>query len=514
VESASVSQPTGPEVGDKGLKKNAIGFVSSVVIGVASTAPGYSLAAVLGFVVLAVGVQAPAIMWLAFVPMLFIAAAYYFMNRADPDCGTTFTWMTKGMGPYWGWMGGWAIVAADILVMANLAQIAGLYTFLLFGWDSAADSTVAVTIVGVLWIVIMTAIVVIGIELSAKTQWYLLGAEYTILVVFAIVALIKVYSDNATPASQHVSASWFSPGAVNGGTSAIVAGVLLAVFIYWGWDSTVTVNEETTDSARTPGLAAITSTIILVAVYVLVATAAVAYAGTKALTSDANIDDVLSFLGTDVFGSPWDKLLIIAVLTSAAASTQTTILPTARTALSMARKQAIPERFGEVHPRFLTPAVASIWMGALSILWYVPIAFISNNVIFDTVTGLGLMISFYYGFTGFACAIYYRHELFKSVKDFVFIGVAPVIGGLMLSYLFIKSCVNYVEDPKGNSADGLTSWLGVSPPMVIGLGFLALGVVLMVYWRIRHKAFFAENHPETVDPAILAAAPASGSGKK
>jgi amino acid transporter len=92
---------------------------------VSSTAPGYSLAASLGLVVAAVGVQAPAIMLLAFLPMLFIAASYYYMNRADPDAGTTFSWVTRAMGPWLGWLGGWAIIVADVIVMANLSQIAG-----------------------------------------------------------------------------------------------------------------------------------------------------------------------------------------------------------------------------------------------------------------------------------------------------------------------------------------------------------------------------------------------------
>ncbi len=132
--------PAGSAPGEKGLKTGALGFVSNVVIGVASTAPGYSLAASLGLVVAVagVGLQAPAVLLAAFVPMLFIAASYYYMNRADPDCGTTFSWVTRAMGPWAGWMGGWAIVVADVIVMANLAQIAGLYSFLLVGWQSAA----------------------------------------------------------------------------------------------------------------------------------------------------------------------------------------------------------------------------------------------------------------------------------------------------------------------------------------------------------------------------------------
>jgi amino acid transporter len=243
--------PAGSRPGEKGLKTGALGFVSNVVIGVASTAPGYSLAASLGFVVAigGVGLQAPAVLLVAFLPMLFIAAAYYYMNRADPDCGTTFSWVTKAMGPWAGWLGGWAIIVADVIVMANLAQIAGLYTFLLVDWQSAADSTAAVTAVGVAWIAIMTAICVIGIELSARTQVGLLGAELITLALFAIVALVQIAGGNAGPDAVDPSFGWINPFEIDS-FDALVSGVLIAVFIYWGWDSTVTVNEESENSPR------------------------------------------------------------------------------------------------------------------------------------------------------------------------------------------------------------------------------------------------------------------------
>src|ERR1044071_10239106 len=128
------------------LKRNAVGDAASVVIGVASTAPGYSLAAVLGLIVAVsgVGVHAPGVLIVSFVPMLLVALGYKYLNKADPDAGTTFSWATRAFGPATGWLGGWAIIVADLIVMANLAQIAGLYSFLLVGWQSAADSTFAV----------------------------------------------------------------------------------------------------------------------------------------------------------------------------------------------------------------------------------------------------------------------------------------------------------------------------------------------------------------------------------
>jgi amino acid transporter len=393
-------------------------------------------------------------------------------------------------------MGGWAIIVADVLVMANLAQIAGLYSFLLVGWQSAADSTLAVTIVGVVWIMIMTAICYIGIELSARTQVGLLGAEVVTLAAFVVVALIKVAGGDAGPHAVDPSLSWLNPFAIHD-FSALVSGVLLGIFIYWGWDSTVTVNEESADPTEGPGKAAVLATIILLVIYVLVSIAAQAFAGPKELIDNA--DDVLSALGTEVFGSPLDKILIIAVLTSAAASTQTTILPTARTSLSMAYAKAMPSSLARIHPRHLTPSVSTVLMGALSIVWYVFLTIVSTNILADSLLALGLMIAFYYALTGFACTWYYRRELTRSVKSFLLIGVAPMLGGLILAAVFFKSCYDLSKPANSDSGD---SWIGLGPPLVIGVGFLLFGVVLMLLWRFTGHIEFFQRQLEVVDPEI------------
>ena len=144
---------------DKGLKQNAVGMLSSIVIGIASTAPAYSLAVTLGLVtaVAGMGLKSPAIMIVSFVPMILIASSYYYLNKADPDCGTTFSWVTRAMGPRTGWVTGWVMVAADIIVMASLAQITGAYFFYLFGLDSLASSLFWVTLVGVVFLIVMCA---------------------------------------------------------------------------------------------------------------------------------------------------------------------------------------------------------------------------------------------------------------------------------------------------------------------------------------------------------------------
>jgi amino acid transporter len=405
------------------------------------------------------------------------------------------------MGPWLGWQGGWAIVVADVLVMPSLASVAGIYTFSLFG--NGSPSTFDVTVVGIAWIVIMTAICYIGIELSARTQQFLLAMEFTTLVIFAVVALVKVYTSHPAHSIQP-AASWFNPFDISN-LGALNGGILLAVFIYWGWDSGVSVNEETEDSSTAPGRAAIVSTFVLVAIYLLVSTAAQSFGGVASLASHPT--DVLAPLGKGVLGSPLDKLLVIAVLSSASASTQTTILPTARTTLSMARAKALPKPFGNVHPRFLSPGFSTIAMGTASTLVYVLLAVTSPaNLIGDAFTSLALTIAFYYGFTGFACVIFYRRELFKSVKNFVYIGLLPFFGGAVLTFVLIKAIVTYSAPHAGFAKP----FLGIGSPVAIALLTIIMGIIFMFIQRVTMPEFFRRK-PEVADPALVASSPAGRS---
>jgi len=508
--SSTVTPAGGGTVETKGLKPGALGLVSSIVVGMASTAPAYSLAASLGFIVasggaILAGVKAPGIMLLAFVPMFFIAIAYQELNKAEPDCGTTFTWASRAFGPITGWMGGWGIIAADVIVMANLAQIAGSYSFTLlgeFGVPGAADLSSNViwsTIAGLAWIAIMTYICYRGIEISARLQYFLLSIEVVVLIIFAVVALVKVYGGSAEPYSLTPSLDWFNPFTLDFG-SVIAPAMLVAIFIYWGWDTAVSVNEESADPAKTPGRAAILSTVLLLVTYALVSTAAVAFAGVGTdgvgLGAAANASDVFSAIGPALFGdSVIGKILLLllaaSILTSAAASTQTTILPTARTALSMAVYKAVPARFARIHPKFLTPTWATIGMGVISAAFYLLFTLISPSLLLALIGSIGLMIAFYYGLTGFACVWFYRKTLFSSVRSFFMRGLFPLAGGVMLAAVFVYGLISFAApdwlvDGDGNSV----TIFGIGAVAVVGIGALVLGAILMGIWALRHPDFF------------------------
>jgi hypothetical protein len=226
----SAGNPAGAAVeskaGAKGLRRGAIGLTSGVVIGLASAAPAYSLAASLGVLVVLVGEKAPAVMLVAFVPMVLIAVAYKELNKAEPDCGTTFTWAGRAFGPWVGWMGGWTAILACIICLASLAQIAGAYTFYVLGLDELGDSSLWSTAIGVVWIMLMTWLSYRGVEVSARLQAALLSVELVLLAILTQLALVKVLSGDAIGRAADPQLSWLWPGGL--GVTQLADAVLIA----------------------------------------------------------------------------------------------------------------------------------------------------------------------------------------------------------------------------------------------------------------------------------------------
>ncbi|MEO8906844.1 MAG: APC family permease, partial [Microbacteriaceae bacterium] len=326
--------------------------------------------------------------------------------------------------------------------------------------------------------------------------------------------LVRVYTGTAESYSLTPALNWFNPFALNF-SDAIAPAILVAVFIYWGWDSAVSVNEETSNPSKTPGRAAVISTFLLLGTYAIVTIAAVAFAGvgTKGvgLGNPANANDVFSAIGPALFGNSvlghiCLMLLAASILTSASASTQTTILPTARTSLSMAVYKAVPEKFARIHPRYLTPTWSTVAMGLVSAAFYLLFTLISPSLLLALIGSIGLMIAFYYGLTGFACVWFYRKTLTTSFRNFVMRGVYPLVGALMLVAAFIYGLIQFAAPDWLQDANGKNVTIfGIGAEAVVGVGALLIGVVLLIVWRlIRPEYFRGETLPIRTHTLALA----------
>ncbi|MGK5173920.1 APC family permease [Geodermatophilus sp. CPCC 205761] len=490
----------------KGLSTNSVGLLASVVLGVSSIAPVYALTATLGPTVTEVGLQMPAVFLAGFLPMLLVAYAYRELNRVAPDCGTSFTWTTKAFNPYVGWLCGWGALLATIIVLSNLAGVAVSFFYLLLGELTGSESVAALgddRLVNVLtcvaFVALATWITYRGVEVTKRVQYVLVGFQLVVLAVFAVTALVKAGS---APGSIPFEASWLDPTAITS-FSAFTAGLSLSIFIYWGWDTCLTVNEETAGSARTPGRAALLTMVVIIVTYLGVAIAVQMYAGVggegTGLGNPETEDNVFAALAGPVMGPGLAFLLFLAVVASSASSLQTTFLPPTRTLLAMATYGAVPKRLADVHPRYLTPSTATLVAGVGTAVVYVGMTLISENVLIDTIYALGLMICFYYGLTAYACVWYFRRELRRSARDLVFKGVLPLAGALMLTAVFVQTAVDTLDPAYGSGS----SVLGIGSVFVIGIGLLLLGAVLMVAWRARHPEFFRGETLRTDTPSLV-----------
>jgi amino acid transporter len=193
------------------------------------------------------------------------------------------------------------------------------------------------------------------------------------------------------------------------------------------------------------------------------------------------------------------------VLSSAAASTQTTILPTARTTLSMAAYKALPDSFAKIHPKYLTPTVSTLVMGAVSIALYVPMNYISGgNIIADAVTAIGIYIAFYYGLTALSCVWYYRKTLTTSARNLWMRGIIPGLG-----WLIMWSAGIYSLQSDWTATYGYTFWTvpglhwQVGGIFLIALGAAIAGVVVFFYMRVTRPPFFRKETLTRSTPTLV-----------
>ena len=491
---------------DKGLSHNSVGVLGSTVLGISSVAPAYALTATIGILVSQAGAKMAVVIIAGFLQMFFAAYAYRELNRVMPDCGTSFTWTSKAFGPYVGWLGGWAAILATAIVLSNLAGVAVEFFYQFLG-DAFGSRTVAglwehpaINIGTCLaFLTLATWVAYRGITTTERVQFILVGFQLTVLLIFAVVAIAKSGSSETGIAFTW---DWFSPAGLT--LSAFIAGLSGSIFAFWGWDTCLTVNEESKGSEKTPGRAALLTVLSILLTYLIVAVATQMYAGIGTeglgLGNEENSANVFGSVAEPVLGHPWHLFLFLAVLASSTASLITTFLPSSRTMLGMAAYKALPPRFASIHPRYLTPSYATVVAGVVAGTFYTVLHILSKNALMDTIYALGIMICFYYGLTAFACIWFFRRELFNNVNSFVFKLLFPLLGGLGLGAVLIITLRDSASPDYGSGAE----IFGVGLVLILGVGLILLGFALMLAWRSVSPAFFRGETLQKDTPTIVA----------
>jgi amino acid transporter len=463
----------------KNLRQNALSVFDTIILAVAGTAPSYSLNATTAVLIGAVGLAAPGALLYGAIPMFGIAFAFKYLNQWRPDAGAAYAWVGRSMNPYLGFLSGWTFLILGTTFMVAAALPVGVITLSLVA-PQLQDNVIATTIIASLWVVEVATLTILGIHLSARFQRIMTVIEAIALLILAIGALLKF---SGAPQNAF-SLDWFSPLAF-GDFSTFMAGMLIAVFYYFGWDVSSNVAEETENSNAAPGDGGVIGMVGIVVLFLLIQVSVQIVMSTAIVGQ--NSANLLVAFGDVVLPHPWGQIATLAVLLSTIGTIETQLTQCARTLFSMGRDRVIHEKFAEIHPHFQTPWLAGvvITVCALLILVLSSTSESVGTVMKSLISAIGVMVSFYYGMSGLACAYYYRKVLRRNWPTLIMRGVWPVSSAIFLLVLAVMQIPT----------------LGWSVSLLT-LGSIVIGCVPMAYYRLKYRSGFYIQSSEYYKPQL------------
>ena len=487
----------------RSLAAGALSGKDVVIMALASSGPTQSVAVSLAAILATVAYAGFLPILICFIPMLGIALGYQRLNAWHTSAGATYSWVGRALNPHAGFLAGWLMLMYYTVGTTSLTVPLGTY-FLSFFSNSAANDQYAVAAVGSVFDLLVLVVAVRGAGVSAKFQWIWAVFEYGLMLGFAIAAIVGIYNGGLQH-TVHIASTWFTIGGA-GGFKALISGILLAIFLYSGWDTAAYVTEEA--KGKQAGRAAVTSVILLFVIY---SVAVLAFQGI-APNSDmqANAGNILAFVGEKIGGGFWKNVMIVAVLGGTLASLQAAIVSSARISFAMGRDRVIPSWFGSVSEKYRTPWNATILLGLLNIvfLWASTLIGSIGAALGDIVDTLGLMAAIFYMLTAGTAVWYYRRQITSSAGNFFLGGVLPAVGAAFMAFVVIYSIatgsLNGVEETWGL---GLTL-LGLVLSFVSSGRTALFGRVPFISTGAGRPAFFTDpsvSHGDTVEAELAAA---------
>lgn len=460
------------------LRHNTLSKLDAILIAVAGTAPANSLAVSTGALVVAVGLFGPGAILFGAISMFGIAIAYFYLNVWRSDAGAAYAWVGRSLNPYLGFFAGWAPLVANLIYMVAGSLPAAEATLDLVD-PSIAQNPLAVTAVGAAWFVLIAVIVLAGIHTTAEFQKIVTAIEILGILLLAVVGLVE-----GIRTGHLFSIQWLSP--FPGSFRAFMAGALISLFYFWGWDTSLNLTEETVDRNRTPGIGAIGGMFIILTLFIVTQIAIqMTLTPDQIMAANAN---VLVVFADAILPRPWGDIAIIVVIVSTVGSLEASLLVASRTMLSMGRDRVLSPKFAELHPRFQTPWFGSILFAVLTLALFVAAAFSNrlSDTLNESVNAIGVLIAVYFGLGGFSSAWYHR-RLYATDKRALWLrGIWPAAAGAFLLVVAVEQVINEVNNA------GL---LGSS----VTIGLLVVGAIPLIIYRLTQKSTFytepMEVHP-------------------
>jgi len=449
------------------LAANSIGVVESIVMGTAGAAPAFSISAVAATLIASVNTLAPASILYCGIIMFGITLAFIHLNKAHVNAGASYSWVSQIFGRQLGFFVGWALLVSSALFMVAGSIPSATATLLLIAPESV-NNPGWVTFIAALWLTFISAVTLKGIKPTSYLQLILTGIEVIILLAIIVGGIFQYHQQSI----HKFSLSWLSLTRFTPSEFAI--GALSSIFLYWGWDVTLNLNEETKNTTTGPGWGAFGSVLFIILIFVSFITV------TMLVLSDDEIQqagtNIIFAIADKLFPRPWSYLAILSILMSAVGTIETTIVQFTRTLFAQGRDGIVNPCYAKLHSTWYTPWVAILFIWGFGLIFLFLSSFFSsvNLIIKDSINSIGLQVAFYYSLTGFACAWYYR-SLWRNLTELLSYVLWPLFSSTFLIFIAILSIPTF---------DLITN--------LIGIGGLILGVVpftwnLQTTWKKQAK---------------------------
>ena len=362
------------------LERNAIGLPEVLFQSITHMAPAVATALSIGAATGFAGGLTPLAVLFAMIACLFTAYSIGQLARHLPSAGGMYTYVARGLGPFFGWLMAWAFALAEPLVAPILLAAFGYFgaaflaTYLHIGEDFTYLWIVLAVVCGaLLWWLIYR-----GISISTRTGVVLGIIEIAIFLFVSLVLIINAGDRNTL--------SVFIPG--DQGVLPAFQGMIFCLLAFIGFEAAAPLGEESREPRRTIPRAVIWSTIAVGAFYVFNYYAATVYFGPDNMTGfyTANGGDPWGGMATEVLGTLGGILVVFAIINSSFANANSGATAATRTLFSMGRGGLIPRFFAAVHPTHRTPVNAIHFQVILAVVVAVAGGLILAN---DPFEGLG-----------------------------------------------------------------------------------------------------------------------------
>lgn len=407
------------------LASGSLGLTESIIMGVSGAAPAFSAAASTAALVTAVGIHSPSNILFCGLIMFGVAFAFMYLNRMSANAGASYAWVSIIFNKNIGFFAGWSLlVASTIFMVCGTIPLATSTLALLK--PEMVSNPMWVTGIAAGWLTFISTVLLKGIKLTSYLQILFTIFEVGILI-FVIIAAFIYFLKHP---SHIITLDSFNP--FNFSLELFVKGAIISLFLFWGWDVTMNLTEETKDPHKIPGRAALWSMVIVTLLFVaFIMCALIALTDQEIKQAGPNI---LLQMADKIFPRPWGNIALIAVITSSLGTIETSILQFTRTIFAKSRDGVLHKRWSKIHSTWQTPWTATLLIWGLGMIFLV---FASQeptitDIINVSIDSIGFQVTCYYSLCGFACAWHYRTEVIKRFSKVIPLVIWPILSALTL----------------------------------------------------------------------------------